>query len=96
VCEAQNKPLVLFYLVCTRGVRSGALVFTKSTESAIRLVQLFEYFFANSGVTKILADGMNVDGAINHVPVVRAYSSDLPAGERKAILEKFKAHEVDM
>ncbi|TFY55761.1 hypothetical protein EVG20_g9201 [Dentipellis fragilis] len=43
VCESSQKPLVLFHLVQTHGVRN-ALVFTKSAESTQRLVRLFEFF----------------------------------------------------
>ncbi|KZT19815.1 P-loop containing nucleoside triphosphate hydrolase protein [Neolentinus lepideus HHB14362 ss-1] len=83
VCEASKKPLMLLYLIHQRGV-TNALVFTKSAESAARLVKLVE-FFEDAWAQR---DGRKM--------VVRAYSSDLAPGERKTILEKFKRSEVDM
>lgn len=89
VCEASQKPLILFHLVHSVGV-TNALVFTKSTESALRLVQLFEFFEA--------ARSDSQDDAVqNRKPiVVRAYSSDLSASERKSVLERFKTQEIEM
>jgi len=86
VCESSLKPLMLFHLVHTHGV-INALVFTKSAESTTRLVRLFELF-----ETARAAEHRGEDRQI----VVRAYSSDAGASERKAILEKFKAQEVQM
>jgi len=81
VCEPSQKPLVLLHLLHNRDVRN-ALIFTKSSESTNRLVLLLQCFeeFRTSEPDRI---------------TVRAYSSDLPAGERKTILEKFKAKKVD-
>ncbi|KAG6334058.1 hypothetical protein ID866_5032 [Astraeus odoratus] len=79
VCEPSVKPLVLLYLFHHHSIHN-ALVFTKSSESTSRLVRLVD-FFQEAGTE------------FEHI-VVRAYSSDLPAGERKSILEKFKAREV--
>jgi ATP-dependent RNA helicase DDX51/DBP6 len=82
VCEAPQKPLMLFHLVHNHSIRN-ALVFTKSSESASRLVRLFEFFEAatSSGGNPI---------------IVRSYSSDLPTNERRTILEKFKAQEIHL
>lgn len=82
VCEPSQKPLVLLHLLHNHNLRS-ALIFTKSSESATRLVFLLECFedLRTSERARI---------------AVRAYSSDLPANERKVILEKFKAQEVQM
>ncbi|TFY77335.1 hypothetical protein EWM64_g6677, partial [Hericium alpestre] len=66
-----------------------ALVFTKSAEATQRLVRLFEFFEQAR-----LAAGADADAG--KPIVIRAYSSDLAAGERKAILEKFKAQEIDL
>ncbi|SRR6266702_209834 len=89
VCDSSQKPLILFHLVHTVGV-TNALVFTKSAESTQRLVQLFEFFEAAR------SDSQG-DAAQNRKSVVvRAYSSDLSAFERKSILEKFKAQEIEM
>lgn len=86
VCESSLKPLTLFHLVHTHGV-INALVFTKSAESTTRLVRLFELF-----ETARAAEHRGENRQI----AVRAYSSDAGVGERKAILEKFKAQEVQM
>jgi ATP-dependent RNA helicase DDX51/DBP6 len=89
VCDSSQKPLVLFHLVHSMGV-TNALVFTKSAESTLRLVRLFE-FFEN-------ARSVDQGGETQHkrVVVVEAYSSDLSPSERKSILERFKAQEIDM
>lgn len=87
MCEGARKPLMLFHLVRSRGV-TNALVFTKSADAATRLVKLFD-FFAAAGPDA----GADADAA---PMVARAYSSDLPASERRALLEKFKAQEIDM
>ncbi|EIW84208.1 P-loop containing nucleoside triphosphate hydrolase protein [Coniophora puteana RWD-64-598 SS2] len=86
ICEPSQKPLMLFYLLQNRSV-DNALIFTKSSESTSRLVRLFEHFatFKQSGAA-------SEDDKL----VIQAYSSDLPAGERKRILEKFKAKEVHL
>ncbi|KAF7375202.1 ABC protein [Mycena sanguinolenta] len=87
VCESSLKPLIFFYLVYQRNV-TNALVFTKSAESTARLVRLFDFF----DTAKRMATGASETSAI----VVRAYSSDLGAGERKSILDKFKAQEIQI
>lgn len=71
----------------THGV-TNALVFTKSAESTTRLVRLFEFFEKERAAIAMA-------GAFK-ITVVRAYSSDLAPGERKTILEKFKAQEIHM
>jgi len=84
VCESSQKPLMFLHLVFDRNV-TEALVFTKSAESTARLVRLFDFFQewrkTNSKQSPL---------------VVRAYSSDLPVGERKAILEQFKAQSINI
>jgi ATP-dependent RNA helicase DDX51/DBP6 len=87
VCESSQKPLMLFYLVHTHRVRN-VLVFTKSAESTTRLVRLFEYFET--------ARAAEHDDEDQQRLVIRAYSSDAGAGERKAILENFKAQDIQM
>jgi ATP-dependent RNA helicase DDX51/DBP6 len=80
---------MFFHLVHFVGV-TNALVFTKSTESTLRLVQLVEFFEAARSASL-------GDAAQDRKPlVVRAYSSDLGVLERKSILEKFKAQEIEM
>lgn len=86
MCESVQKPLVFFYLIHTHGV-TNALVFTKSTESTTRLVRLFD-FFEKSRASASQNSAVPI--------VVRAYSSDLAAGERKSILDKFKTQEIQM
>jgi len=83
ISTSLQKPLMFFHLVHSHQV-NNTLVFTKSAESTTRLVRLLETMFesARSG---------NV--GINPL-VVRAYSSDLSANERKIILEQFKNQKV--
>ena len=86
MCESSQKPLMLFYLVHKHNV-SNALVFTKSAESTNRLVRLFEFF------ESVWASQSEND----HQPkVLKAYSSELGAGDRKSILEGFKNQEINM
>ncbi|KAL1937460.1 hypothetical protein VTO73DRAFT_13183 [Trametes versicolor] len=85
VCESAAKPLMLFHMVHARGV-TNALVFTKSAESATRLVRLFEFF----------EGALRAADASKKPVVARAYSSDLAPGERKAILEQFRNQEINI
>ncbi|KAJ7183175.1 DEAD-domain-containing protein [Mycena filopes] len=85
VCESSLKPLVFFHLVYEHNV-TNALVFTKSAESTARLVRLFDFFDAARRV------GSGGTAAF----VARAYSSDLSASERKVILDKFRAKEIQI
>ncbi|KAI0925972.1 hypothetical protein AcW1_008259 [Taiwanofungus camphoratus] len=87
VCESSQKPLMLFYLVHSRGV-TNALVFTKSAESTARLVRLFGFFMSALAIM----DDKDRDG--RPVAVAQAYSSDLAPSERKSMLEKFKSQEI--
>ncbi|KZP31818.1 DEAD-domain-containing protein [Athelia psychrophila] len=87
VCESSQKPLMLFHLVHTHKI-TNALVFTKSAESTTRLVRLFEFF----ETARASADADETRKRI----VIRAYSSDAGAAERKAILESFKAEEIQI
>ncbi|RDB26213.1 ATP-dependent RNA helicase dbp6 [Hypsizygus marmoreus] len=87
VCESSQKPLMFFHLVHAHKV-TNALVFTKSAESTTRLVRLFD-FFEKARARHAMA------GSVQQI-VVHAYSSDLPAGERKTILEKFRAQEIQI
>ncbi|KAJ6466583.1 P-loop containing nucleoside triphosphate hydrolase protein [Mycena vitilis] len=86
VCESSLKPLIFFHLVYEHNV-TNALVFTKSAESTTRLVRLFEFF-----------DAARRMGSGSEPPAftARAYSSDLSASERKSILDKFKAKEIQI
>jgi len=67
---------------------TNALIFTKSAESTSRLVRLFEFFEK--------AHALRTVAGAKKEHVVRAYSSDLPPNERKIILEKFKAQEIQI
>ena len=87
VCETSQKPLMLFFLVHQHSV-SNALVFTKSAESTSRLVRLFEFF--ESIWTR------ENNGSGRQQTVIRAYSSDLSASDRRVILEQFKNQEIHM
>ena len=88
ITSASLKPLVLFYLIQEQRIRN-VLVFTKSTESTIRLLHLFEYFFhARRGST-----GADDDYTAKSVKA-EAFSSDLAPVQRMATLERFKRQEV--
>lgn len=77
---------MLFYLIRSLGV-TNALVFTKSAESTTRLVRLFELMQSDEGR----------EGNAPLPPLVmKAYSSDLSPGDRRAILEDFKAQKIQM
>lgn len=90
VTSAPFKPLVLFYLIREYQIRN-ALVFTKSTESTVRLLHLFQYFFqATSGSMEV------DDDRANKSVKVEAFSSDLAPAQRTAVLERFKRQEVDV
>ncbi len=70
---------------------SNALVFTKSAESTLRLVRLFEFFEAAHST------GQGNDATQYKKPVVvQDYSSDLSPSDRKSVLGKFKAQKIDM
>lgn len=79
--------MMLFHLVHSHKV-TNALVFTKSAESTTRLVRLFEFFEAARAKSNTYSTTSSI--------VVRAYSSDLSTGERKTILEKFRAQEIQL
>ncbi|KAJ7911507.1 P-loop containing nucleoside triphosphate hydrolase protein [Mycena leptocephala] len=86
VCESSLKPLIFFHLVYEYNV-TNALVFTKSAESTARLVRLFDFF-----------DSARRLGSGGEQPAftARAYSSDLGASERRSILDKFRAKEIQI
>lgn len=86
VCDSSEKPMMLFHLVHAHSV-TNALVFTKSAESTTRLVRLFDFFEASRS-----KNGSDSRPRIS----IRAYSSDSGASERRTILEKFKAQEIQM
>jgi len=90
ITSASLKPLVLFYLIQEHRIRN-VLVFTKSTESTVRLLHLFEYFFhASSGSME--ADNDQIAKSVR----AEAFSSDLAPVQRTAALERFKRQEVDV
>ena len=86
VCDSSQMPLVLFHLVHSIGI-ANALVFTMSAESTLRLVRLFKFFET--------ARSASDECKIQHEKLVveEAYSSP---SERKSILGRFKAREIDM
>ena len=83
VCEPAQKPLILFHLFHAHDVKN-AIVFTKSAESTTRLFQLFQFFESSRK--------SDPDTGL----ALQAYSSDLSPNDRKAVLEKFKAQEINM
>ena len=89
-CDSSQKPLVLFHLVHSMEI-TNALVFTKSAESTLRLVRLFEFFEAARST------GQGNDATQPKKPIiVQDYSSDLSPSERKSVLRKFRAQKIDM
>lgn len=107
ITSSSLKPLVFFYLIHVHDVYN-ALVFTKSVESTTRLVRLFDFFEderclggdGRVGNGNECGDGGGEKGRSTSKSrtklVAKAYSSDLPAAERKAILEAFKNQKIDM
>ena len=88
VCDSSKKPLIFFHLVHRQKLRN-VLVFTKSADSTTRLVRLFEFFEKTRSEKE--------PGTVGEEPIIaRAYSSDLPPSERKAILDQFKAQQIHM
>ncbi|CAE6503686.1 unnamed protein product [Rhizoctonia solani] len=85
VCSPADKPLILFHLVHTHGIRN-ALIFTKSAESTTRLVQLFDFFEA----------ARSKDSVATKSVTMQAYSSDLSSQERKTVIERFKEGKIDL
>ncbi|TIA82147.1 hypothetical protein E3P98_01587 [Wallemia ichthyophaga] len=79
VSETAYKPLMLLHLLYQRGVKR-ALCFTKSVESATRLMHLLRLF----------------NDQVGNGPTVASFSSDLSPQERQKMLTKFKDGEVDM
>ncbi|KAF5392242.1 hypothetical protein D9757_001477 [Collybiopsis confluens] len=94
ICTTYQKPLVFFHLVLSRNI-VDALVFTKSAESTSRLVKLLEFF--QDAYLRLAREDRSRSGETKMKYItVRAYSSDLPSAERKSILEKFKAKEIQI
>ena len=90
ITSAPLKPLVLFYLIQKNRI-GKALVFTKSTESTVRLLHLFEYF------SQATNGSMEVDDDRTAKPIkAEAFSSDLSPAQRTAVLERFKRQELDV
>ena len=82
ILPAALKPLNLIHLVHDPqyDVR-GALVFTKSVESAARLLKLLEYF---------------EDAWVEQKVVVRAYTSEMKPTERQRLLAEFGEGKVHL
>ncbi|KZP00427.1 DEAD-domain-containing protein [Calocera viscosa TUFC12733] len=79
VVPTDLKPLYLFHLLHTHPI-TNALIFTKSAESTTRLLRLLEFFESSWAAEE----------AGREAVIARAYSSELPKGERRAILDQFK------
>ncbi|KAG8965381.1 ATP-dependent RNA helicase dbp6 [Tulasnella sp. 408] len=90
--ESSVKPLALFYLVAFHQV-TNALVFTKSTESTTRLVRLFDLFEKARHESRT-GDAMDTDDSTPTRLVIRAFSSDLSASDRRSLLAQFTKGEV--
>lgn len=74
------KPLNLIHLLYQFGVRT-ALVFTKSVDAAMRLETLLTFFMEAWTGEKL---------------VVRSYTAEMKAGERKKVMDEFGAGKVDL
>lgn len=85
--RTSDKALVLFYLLHTVKLRN-TLCFTKSVESAARLVMLVEAF--NAEYAK-----QAVAGSVEPLKVAH-YSSELGPGQRKEAMESFKKGDIQM
>jgi len=81
VTSSALKPLQLVNLLRTKNITHG-LCFTKSIESASRLVKLVEFMEDTSADEKKI--------------VVRSFSSDLPVQERGRLLAAFETGEVQL
>ena len=81
VTSSALKPLMLVHLLKQKSITHG-LCFTKSIESASRLVKLVEFMEDQSIDEKKIA--------------VRSFSSDLPVHERGKLLAAFKSGEVQL
>lgn len=84
VVPSTEKPLQLLQLLFEREERPlhQVLCFTKSLESSSRLCKLIDFFQEAQNLSQRL--------------VVRQYSSELPAGERIALLDQFSSGQVDV
>ncbi|WVR08741.1 hypothetical protein IAU60_005799 [Kwoniella sp. DSM 27419] len=87
ILPPQLKPLNLIHLIhhADYGV-DKALVFTKSVEAADRLVRLLEYF----------EDAYVLGGGGGKRVVVRGYTGELKAGERRKLLAEFGEGKVNL
>ncbi|KAK9894068.1 P-loop containing nucleoside triphosphate hydrolase protein [Cystobasidium minutum MCA 4210] len=85
VTRTSDKALALFYLLHTVKVRN-TLCFTKSVESAARLVMLVDAF--NAEYAK-----QAVAGSVDHLRIAH-YSSELGPGQRKEVMESFKKGDI--
>lgn len=87
VTKTSDKALVLFYLLHSVKLRN-TLCFTKSVESAARLVMLVEAF--NAEYAK-----QAVAGSVEPLKIAH-YSSELGPGQRKEVMDSFKKGEIHM
>ena len=88
VTSPSSKPLILFHLLYTLSLQK-TLAFTKSVESAARLVSLLDFFSAEYAKTTMVAGEARAITAAN-------YSSDLTPGKRREVIERFKTGEVQV
>ncbi|KAI8980534.1 P-loop containing nucleoside triphosphate hydrolase protein [Pilobolus umbonatus] len=80
-CSTEDKPLTFIYLLHNIGLTSG-LCFTKSIESTQKLRLLLDAYESTQPEEKRM--------------VVREYSSDIRPKERKLLIKKFKAGEINV
>lgn len=87
VTRTADKALVFFYLLHTIKVRN-CLCFTKSVESAARLVMLVDAF--NAEFAK-----QSVAGSVDQLNIAHC-SSELGPGQRKEVMDAFKRGDIHM
>ncbi|KAK8850659.1 hypothetical protein IAR55_004579 [Kwoniella newhampshirensis] len=87
ILPAALKPLNLIHLIHHPEYHvNSALVFTKSVESALRLVKLLEFF----------EDAYVLGGGGGRRVIVRGYTGEMKSRERKKLLSDFGAGKVNL
>lgn len=87
VTRTSDKALTFLYLLYTTKLRN-TLCFTKSVESAARLVILVDAFNAEYAKE-------SVAGSFEPIKIAH-YSSELGPGQRKEVMESFKKGDIQM
>jgi ATP-dependent RNA helicase DDX51/DBP6 len=88
VTRTADKALTLLYLLYTLHTKNS-ICFTKSVESAARLVMLVNAF--NAEYAKMKEDGGSVE-----ILKIAHYSSELGPAQRKEVMDNFKKGDIHM